>query len=81
MTERPPTLVQISQLCTRFGRVRHALTVAHSGGYFAHPGSKGSAERDRWDHWTPTDQNPLNVCIASRPAWTIRRTARPGKQP
>jgi hypothetical protein len=29
-----------------------------SGGYFAHPGSKGSTERDRWDHWTSADQNP-----------------------
>jgi hypothetical protein len=26
--------------------------------YFAHPGSKGSAERDRWDHWSPADQTP-----------------------
>jgi hypothetical protein len=27
------------------------------GGYFARPGSKGSAERDRLSRWTPADRN------------------------
>jgi hypothetical protein len=61
MSDRPVrqrTGIQITLICSSRSVAAARRDLRQIGGYFACPGSKGSAERDRRGRWTSVGWNP-----------------------